>query len=144
VVARVMMREGGAFGGEENGGLIFPEFQYCRDGAMAVAKMLEIVANLGKLSRVNDSIPQYNQFKTKVTCPGSKKTQVMNGILRAAKSERIDTTDGVKIYHEDGWVLVRPSGTEPIVRIFTEARTPERAKELADGSKKLVERLLKG
>ncbi len=144
VVARVMMREGGAFGGEENGGLIFPDFQYCRDGAMAVAKMLEIVANLGRLSKVNDAIPQYSQFKTKVTCPDSKKTQVMNGILRAAKSDRIDTTDGVKIYYEDGWVLVRPSGTEPIVRIFTESKTPDRAEELAESSKKLVERLVKG
>jgi len=73
VVARVMMKEGGAFGGEENGGLIFPEFQYCRDGAMAVAKMLEIVATQGRLSKVNDAIPQYSQFKTKVTCPEGKK-----------------------------------------------------------------------
>ena len=144
VVARVMMKEGGAFGGEENGGLIFPEFQYCRDGAMAVAKMLEIVANQGKLSKVNDAIPQYNQFKTKVACPESKKVSVMNGILRSARSDRIDTTDGVKVYYDDGWVLVRPSGTEPIVRIFSESRTPEKAKNLAEDSKKLVERLIKG
>lgn len=144
VVARVMVREGGAFGGEENGGLIFPEFQYCRDGAFAVAKILEIASNLGRLSKVNDAIPQYSQFKTKVGCPESKKIQVMNGILRSAKSDRIDTTDGVKVYYDDGWVLVRPSGTEPIVRIFTESRAPERAKDLADSSKRLVEKLVKG
>jgi phosphomannomutase/phosphoglucomutase len=139
-----MVREGGAFGGEENGGLIFPEFQYCRDGAFAVAKILEIASNLGRLSKVNDAIPQYSQFKTKVGCPESKKIQVMNGILRSAKSDRIDTTDGVKVYYDDGWVLVRPSGTEPIVRIFTESRAPERAKDLADSSKRLVEKLVKG
>jgi phosphomannomutase/phosphoglucomutase len=144
VVARVMMKEGGAFGGEENGGLIFPEFQYCRDGAMAVAKMLEVVANQGRLSKVNDAIPQYSQFKTKVACPEGKKASVLNGVLRSTKSTRIDTTDGVKIYHEDGWVLVRASGTEPIVRIFTESRTPDRAKGLAEESKKLVEKLVKG
>ena len=144
VVARVMMREGGAFGGEENGGLIFPEFQYCRDGAFAVARMLEIVSREGKLSKINDSIPQYSQFKTKVACPESKKTQVMNGILRTASPDRMDTTDGIKMFYDDGWVLVRPSGTEPIVRIFTESRTQDRAKELADSSKRLVEKLVKG
>lgn len=144
VVARVMMKEGGAFGGEENGGLIFPEFQYCRDGAFAVAKMLEIVSHAGRLSKVNDAIPQYSQFKTKVGCPEGKKASVMTGILRAAKSGRVDTTDGAKVFYEDGWVLIRPSGTEPIVRIFTESRTPERAKELAETSKKLVEKLIKG
>lgn len=143
VVARVMMKEGGAFGGEENGGLIFPEFQYCRDGAFALAKILEIVANQGSLSKLNDAIPQYSQFKTKVSCPEGKKQLVMDGILKSATSERIDRTDGVKIYYPDGWVLVRPSGTEPIVRIFTESRTQEKAKELAEGHRKMVEKLVK-
>jgi phosphomannomutase/phosphoglucomutase len=65
IIARAMMDKGGVFGGEENGGLIFAEFQYCRDGAMAVAKMLEIVAKNGKLSKLNDEIPAYSQYKTK-------------------------------------------------------------------------------
>jgi len=144
VVARVMMERGGIFGGEENGGLIFPELQYCRDGAMAAAKMLEIVAKHGRLSKINDRIPQYSQYKTKIKCPDSKKQGVMAALTRDASGERVDTTDGVKIFLRDGWVLVRPSGTEPIFRVFTEAKTPEKAKELAESYKQWVERLVKG
>lgn len=143
IIARAMMEHGGVFGGEENGGLIFAEFQYCRDGAMAVAKMLEIVASEGKLSKLNDEIPQYSQYKTKTACPDSKKQKVLDELAKSAKGDRVDTTDGVKIYEQDGWVLVRPSGTEQIFRIFSESKTPERAEELAESYKKLVEKLVK-
>ncbi|OGS42404.1 MAG: phosphoglucosamine mutase [Euryarchaeota archaeon RBG_16_62_10] len=142
VVARVMMERGGIFGGEENGGLIFPELQFCRDGAMAAAKMLEIVARHGKLSEVNDKIPHYSQYKTKTRCPDEKKEGVMSALSKDASGEKVDMTDGVKIFLKDGWVLVRPSGTEPIIRVFTEARTPERARELAESYKHWVEKLV--
>lgn len=144
IVARKMMQTGAVFGGEENGGLIFPEFQYCRDGAMAAAKMLEIVAKNGKMSDLLDKIPSYSQYKTKTPCPESKKEKVMAALAKAAAGEKVDRTDGVKIFLEDGWVLLRPSGTEPIFRIFTEARTPERAQKLAEDYMRKVERLVRG
>jgi len=132
IVARVMMEKGGVFGGEENGGLIFSEFQYCRDGAMSVAKVLEIVAKSGRLSDQLDRIPSYSQFKTKTRCPDDQKERVMAELARQAKGAKVDTTDGVKLFLKDGWVLVRPSGTEPIFRVFTEAKTPERARTLGE------------
>ena len=132
IVARVMMEKGGIFGGEENGGLIFSEFQYCRDGAMSVAKVLEIVAKNGRLSGLLDRIPSYAQHKTKTRCPDDQKEGVMAELARQAKGAKVDTTDGVKLFLKDGWVLVRPSGTEPIFRVFTEAKTPERAQALAE------------
>ena len=144
IIARAMMKEGGVFGGEENGGLIFAEFQYCRDGAMAVAKMLEIVAQNGKLSKLNDQIPSYSQYKTKTPCPEGKKQSVLAKLAASAKGQKVDTTDGVKIYADDGWVLVRPSGTEQIFRVFSESKTPARAKEMAEAYKKQVERLVRG
>jgi phosphomannomutase/phosphoglucomutase len=144
IIARAMMEKGGVFGGEENGGLIFAEFQYCRDGAMAVAKMLEIVATNGKLSKLNDQIPSYCQYKTKTSCPDAKKERVLARLASDAKGQKVDTTDGVKIYVEGGWVLVRPSGTEQIFRVFSESTTPERAKELAERYKKQAERLIRG
>lgn len=144
IIARAMIEHGGVFGGEENGGLIFAEFQYCRDGAMAVAKMLEIVAAEGKLSKLNHTIPAYSQHKTKTACPDSKKKKVLAELTASAGGERVDTTDGVKIYQKDGWVLVRPSGTEPIFRIFTESTSPQRSKELAESYKKRVEKLVRG
>jgi len=142
-VARVMMERGGIFGGEENGGLIFADHQYCRDGPMAAAKMLEIVSMSGSLAQVNDKIPAYSQFKTKTVCPDEMKQQVMADLLKSASGGRIDTTDGLKVYVKDGWVLVRPSGTESIIRIFTESKTPERAKDLAESTRKRVETIIK-
>jgi len=144
IVARAMMEKGGVFGGEENGGLIFAEFQYCRDGAMAAAKMLEIVAKEGKLSEVNDCIPQYSQCKVKTACPDESKQKVLTELSSSAEGKRIDTTDGVKIFFDEGWVLLRPSGTEPIFRIYSESRTKAKAEQLAEDYKKRVERIIRG
>ena len=144
IIARAMMEKGGVFGGEENGGLIFADFQYCRDGAMAVAKMLEIVASEGKLSKLNDAIPAYSQYKTKTKCPDSEKARVLAELAASSGRDRVDTTDGVKIYQKEGWVLVRPSGTEPIFRIFSESDSPDKSKELAESYKKRVEKLVRG
>jgi len=144
IVARAMMEKGGVFGGEENGGLIFAEFQYCRDGAMAAAKMLEIVAKEGKLSEVNDRIPQYSQCKVKTACPDESKQKVLAELSSSAEGKRIDTTDGVKIYFDEGWVLLRPSGTEPIFRIYSESKTKAKAEQLAEDYKKRVEKIIRG
>ena len=143
VVARVMMEKGGIFGGEENGGLIFADFQYCRDGAMAAAKMLEIVAKKGKLSEVNDRIPQYCQCKVKTSCPEDRKKKVLDEVARDAKGKRVDTTDGVKIFFEDGWVLLRPSGTEQIFRVYSESKSKSKAEKLAEDYKKRVEKIVR-
>ncbi len=143
VVAREMMENGSIFGGEENGGLVFADFQYCRDGAMAVAKMLEMVALKGKLSRINDEIPQYHQVKRKTPCPEDKKENIMKRLALAAKGGRIDRTDGVKVFLKDGWVLVRPSGTEPLFRVFSESKSPEKAEKMADEYVKRIEKLVK-
>ncbi len=143
VVARAMKEHGAVFGGEENGGLIFPEFQHCRDGGMSVAAMLEVVAKNGSMADQLDRIPSYSQFKTKTACPDDRKEKVMAALSKSAEGGRVDTTDGVKIFLDDGWILVRPSGTEALFRVFTEARTPDRARELAEDYRKKVERLVR-
>jgi phosphomannomutase/phosphoglucomutase len=129
-VARKMMEINAVFGGEGNGGLIFPKHQYCRDGAMACAKILEILSSGKRLSELAKSVPEYFNAKTKIP---SKNTQATMERVKLKASElgfRIDTTDGIKIWYEDGWVLIRPSGTEPIVRIFAEAKKQVKAEEL--------------
>ncbi|WP_440946198.1 phosphoglucosamine mutase [Methanosarcina sp. T3] len=129
-VARKMMETGAVFGGEGNGGLIFPKHQYCRDGAMACAKILEILAGGKKLSEITKSVPVYFNAKTKT--PSGDVTGTMGKIRDETSSLglKTDTIDGVKIWYDDGWVLIRPSGTEPIFRIFAEAKKQERAEEL--------------
>ena len=132
VVARAMIEHGAVFGGEENGGLIFPELQHCRDGAMAAARLIEIVAKHGKMSELQAKIPTYSQYKTKTSCPDELKDAVIRELSESAKGEKVDMTDGVKVLFDDGWVLIRPSGTEPIVRIFSEASSSGRAKDIAE------------
>ncbi|WP_407354876.1 phosphoglucosamine mutase [Methanolobus sp. WCC5] len=139
-VARKMMETGAVFGGEGNGGLIFPEHQYCRDGAMACAKFLEIIANGQNLSELARSVPSYFNSKTKIRSEDLPATmeKVRKEVL--SKDNEVDTTDGVKIWFEDGWVLIRPSGTEPIIRIFAESKTKERADALMNEGVGLVSR----
>lgn len=147
IVARVMMEKNAVFGGEENGGLIFPEMQYCRDSAMSIAKILEIMAKEDKsLSELIDGIPKYEVFKTKMPCPNDKKEIVMKTLADQTKDDssviKVDETDGVKLYVKDGWVLMRPSGTEPIFRVYSESKDKNKAEELAKTYKKLAEEII--
>jgi phosphomannomutase / phosphoglucomutase len=129
-VARVMMQVNAVIGGEGNGGIIFPEHQYCRDGAMTVAKVLEIMNERGrKLSELAAEIPKRYMDKTKVTC---RDRDAAMQHIQSSVHGNVDTTDGVKIWYDDGWLLIRPSGTEPIIRIFVEAETEKRAHDLLE------------
>jgi phosphomannomutase/phosphoglucomutase len=129
-VARKMMEVNAVFGGEGNGGLIFPKHQYCRDGAMACAKILEILAGGKRLSELAMSVPEYFNAKTKIPSVDTQATMEKVKIEASGLGFKMDTIDGVKIWYEDGWVLIRPSGTEPIFRVFAEAKTQDRAEEL--------------
>jgi phosphomannomutase/phosphoglucomutase len=147
IVARVMKEKHAVFGGEENGGLIFPEFQYCRDSAMSLIKILEILAKEKRsLSELIAEIPSYEIYKTKITCPNEKKERIMNLLEKQMKDNNnvtnVDRTDGVKLYMKDGWVLLRPSGTEPIFRVYVESKEKQRAEQLAIFYKNLVESLI--
>ena len=169
VVARVMMSDGAVFGGEGNGGAIFPTFQYCRDGAMSAAKMLEIMAMTGKkLSELVGEIPVYYQAKGSVDY-----SSLLNGRGIAGMSEIKDrfmeelenstesdlhlsspvigkkTIDGIKLYVESpdsckNWVLIRPSGTEPIIRVASEAHNQETAEKLTAETRDFVASVMDG
>ena len=144
IVARTMLAQGATFGGEENGGIIFPAHQFCRDGGMTLAKMLEVVAREGKpLSRLVAELPQYSLSKAAVDVPVARREATLEALIALVKDRQVDTIDGVKIHEADGWVLVRPSGTEPLFRIYAEARTAERAKALASEGADLVRRALR-
>jgi len=142
IVARKMIEINATFGGEENGGLIFPEHQYCRDGGMASAVMLEIMALKNKkLSELIAEVPEYHLAKTKVKCSNDIKKEVMDKFIEN-EDGNVDLTDGAKIYMENGWVLVRPSGTEPIIRIYAESRDENTANKLADEYKEKLEGIM--
>ena len=132
IVARRMQADGGVFGGEENGGLIFADHQFCRDGAMGAARMLECVVRNGALGGQVDDLPQYVTIKSAVACPDEKKEAVVSEVMARHADERLDNTDGLRIDYDDGWVLLRPSGTEPKFRVYSESRDPATAKKRAE------------
>ncbi|HHW16769.1 MAG TPA: phosphoglucosamine mutase [Methanothermobacter sp.] len=145
IVARTLKEKKGLFGGEENGGLIFPDFVYGRDGALSAAKILEIMAEENKpISKLVAELPRYYSEKMKIECPDELKPKVMATIQKKVEKDpsvdRIDTTDGVKIFKEDGWVIIRPSGTEPIFRCFAEAKSQEKATQMAKWGISIVKR----
>ncbi len=139
VVAETMLKLKAVFGGEGNGGLVFPEHLLARDGAMSIARVLELMAKEGKkLSELVRDIPKYVTLKTKVPC--ENKLKLLEGLKEAFPDA--DFTDGARVEYEDGWILIRPSGTEPIARIMAESKSEKRARELLEMGIEVVKKIL--
>ncbi len=119
------------FGGEGNGGLIFPEHQFCRDGGMTAAMMVSILSseNLPLSSLVRD-LPARYMIKEKIS--SQKSEEVVDSLKSAFSNDISDKTDGFKIFREDCWALIRPSGTEPLIRIIVDGINMERCEALRD------------
>ncbi len=130
-VARKMMETGGLFGGEENGGLIFADHQYCRDGGMAIGRMLESIINIGPLKDQVAALTPFYTVKKKIVCPDHLKEEVLKYLDKNTEDVNKDTTDGLKLLFDNGWVLARASGTEPIFRVYAESTDKAVAEELA-------------
>jgi len=131
------------FGGEGNGGLIFPNHQFCRDGGMTAAMMVFILASKGQqLSTLINAMPERFMIKDKIST--SRGTQVLESLKRVYSQDSLNLTDGVKILREDSWALVRASGTEPIIRIIIDADSHNHGqvfyKELMDHIIKITNR----
>jgi phosphomannomutase/phosphoglucomutase len=129
------MREVNAeLGGEENGGVFYGPHQAVRDGAMTTALLLEIMAETGKkLSELVAEQPQYFIEKRKIECPNEKKDMLQTRIYEQVKSENVNTIDGVKIWFNDqSAILIRASGTEPVYRLYAEAKKKEKTLELVE------------
>ncbi len=128
-VSRTIMERKALMGFEENGGGFFPAHIPTRDGGMTTAMMLELIAMRGApLSRVMASaFPRFYQSKTKVPVDPGRVREIMRTIEREADG-KIEKIDGVKVWvDEKTWALIRPSGTEPLVRVFVESDTKEKA-----------------
>lgn len=142
VVAKALQEKGGIFGCEENGGMIFPDFVWGRDGAMASAYILHILAKYQKpLSEILQELPLRYQVKTKITVDPEKKERILSRIdeITASEKRRL-TIDGYKvILEDDSWVLVRPSGTEPLLRLFAESKEKEKAEKLVQQYLRYIE-----
>jgi len=143
-VSHKMKEVGAKLGGEENGGVFYGPHQTVRDGAMTTALILEIMAERGaKLSKLIAEQPQYFIEKGKVECPEDKKEKVLKKLVEQVKGANVSTIDGVKIWFEDkSALLVRPSGTEPVYRLYAEAKTQEKAFKLVEDYSLKLEKIL--
>ena len=127
----------GVLGGEGNGGVIFPPVCWVRDSLTAMALVLELLAHEGKpLSAIVAGLPRYAMVKRKMELAAVGGMAAVAPALAKVKAafakERISDVDGVRVDFADGWVHLRASNTEPIVRVIAEAPTAERANELCD------------
>src|SRR5205085_8150155 len=118
----VRMRELGAVvGGEGNGGVILSEVHLGRDAPVGIALVLQLLAEVGKpLSAVAAELPKYAIVKDKLDRPSASLDSVYGALKRAFSDARVDTQDGRRLGWPDRWLHVRPSGTEPIVRVIAD------------------------
>lgn len=133
-VVKKMQEIGAVSGGEGNGGVINPDLHYGRDALVGVAMVLQLLAERGlDAATYRDSLPEFHMVKLKAELSsGIDADAILADIQAAYASEKISTIDGVKIDFADGWVHLRKSNTEPIIRIYAEAGSPEEAKALAE------------
>ena len=143
-VSHKMKELNAKLGGEENGGVFYGPHQAVRDGAMTTALILEIMAERGaKLSSLIAEQPQYFIEKGKVECPEDKKEKVLKKLVEQVKGANVSTIDGVKLWFEDkSALLVRPSGTEPVYRLYAEAKNQEKALKLVKDYSLKLEKIL--
>ncbi|MFC1985014.1 phosphoglucosamine mutase [Chloroflexota bacterium] len=136
------LRKGGDFGGEPSGSWVFPDSSLSPDGIYAAAQLVAI-AGQQKLSSLVDNIPQYSLIRGSVTGEGvvapdlEKRLLTMNPLL-------VSDMDGIKLDFEDGWLLIRASGTEPKIRITAEAKSEARAQQLYESGIKIIKQCVKG
>lgn len=134
-VAEELNKTGGEFGGEPSGAWIFPKLSLCPDGIYAAARLVEIIEREGDFSKLLGAIPEYPIKRGAFPCVDNKKA--MDNITRKLeKLGEINMLDGIRVDLEDGWILVRPSGTEPKIRITVESR--ERCDELYNMASEIV------
>ena len=119
-------------GGEGNGGVIYPEAHYGRDALVGIALVLTYLAKSGKkMSELRATYPQYYMAKNRIDLtPDTDVDAILAQVKEMYKDEEVNDIDGVKIDFADSWVHLRKSNTEPIIRVYSEARTAEEADEI--------------
>ncbi|MCM1293727.1 MAG: phosphoglucosamine mutase [Bacteroides sp.] len=142
-VVTEMKRTGAVIGGEGNGGVIYPAAHYGRDALVGVALFLTLMAKSGKtVSQLKVGYPAYAIAKNKIELtPEIDVDAILSEVKNIYSGEKITDIDGVKIDFADGWVHLRKSNTEPIIRIYSEAHTMAEADALADAVKAVINKM---
>ncbi|MGA2875149.1 MAG: phosphoglucosamine mutase [Nitrososphaerales archaeon] len=145
-VSRAMINSNALLGLEENGGFFYGPHIPVRDGAMTTALVLETLAfKRMSFSKALAELQTFYQKKSKFECPNDKKRRVMTILEeKSSKEGRMDRTDGLKIWvDQKSWILLRPSGTEPLIRVFAESDTEEKLESIYRKYEAMVEEAIK-
>jgi phosphomannomutase len=142
-VVEEMKRRKAVIGGEGNGGIIYPQLHYGRDALVGIALFLTYLAKRKiKCSQLRELYPDYVIAKKKLTLdPGDDIDKILESVRKHFIDHKIDERDGMRIEHETGWVHIRKSNTEPIIRIYAEGKSSGHAESLADDVIKIVKKL---
>ena len=132
-VSRKMIQTGARIGGEGNGGIISTDIHTCRDSFIGITLILEYLADSGKsVSELKGHLPQYHMIKDKRRASFRDKKRILNQLQQKYQEGNIDRTDGLRIDYPEFWFHVRPSNTEPVMRLIVEAKEAQLAKNIYD------------
>jgi phosphoglucosamine mutase len=137
------LKRGGEFGGEPSGAWVFPALSLCPDGIYAAAKIAAI-ASREKLSYLVDNIPSYPMIRGNISGKIKYMDKLKEKLLAGLEPAAIETVDGLKMSFKDGWILVRPSGTEPKIRLTAEAKSQPSARQYYEKSAIIIQDYVQG
>ena len=140
-VVDVMLKHEAVFGGEGNGGPIDPRVGLVRDSFVGMAQLLGAMAGRQmKISQLADELPRYEIVKTKITLAPEKVPSALDALGKHFAGAQADRLDGLRLDWPDGWLLVRASNTEPIVRAVAEAQTADEARRLCEEASRVLQK----
>lgn len=138
----VMLAHEAVFGGEGNGGIIDPKVGYVRDSFAGMARLLDAMAARGKrISELAEELPRYAMYKMKIPLDREKVASALDALEAQFSDATPSRLDGLRLDWPAGWLLVRVSNTEPIVRVFAESETADKAQQMCLQAKETIDRL---
>jgi len=144
-VSESMQRESAVFGGEPCGAWVHPMYHYCPDGPLSAVLFLNALEDTGKsISAFVSDVPVFVTLREKLTCKNELKSKVLRLVEKNIKSafpdlKNLSTIDGVRITIEEGWLLIRASGTEPLIRVTVEGESLKAARDTMKRGKTLIQ-----
>jgi phosphoglucosamine mutase len=146
-VSEEAKRAGADFGGETSGTWIFPKISYCPDGIYAAARLVELVSRNGRLSTSIGGLTKYPLKRGGIKFSNTIDKATIMGLIKSgldtSTATDVNTLDGLRISYKEGWILVRPSGTEPKIRITAEAEDKDKLEKLYSSVESVIMRCIK-
>jgi len=141
---QALLAEEAVLAGEGSGGIAVAKFQPAYDGFLTMGLICEMLAKTKKkISEYIKTLPEFHIVKEKIYCPSAKIHSVVKEVKKLFEKQEIDETDGIRVEDKDGWIQVRTSATEPMIRVIAEDKSREKARERVEGVLNFISLLIK-